>query len=784
MPDNQKKKKKRRLNVARLVIVLLAMFVLVGGTTAFGMVVYSLSDIPEFNVETLRPSNATLIYDKNGDPVAEIGLENRVPISIHDVKPHVKKAFLAAEDNSFYQHHGVDFRGIVRALWLNLTTGSRVGGSTFTQQLVKNTFLTPDKEYKRKIQELFLAIQVERHYTKDEIFEMYLNWNYFGEGAFGIQAAANTYFGKEVSDLTLEEAALLAGLLQAPSAYSPYHDYDAALQRRNTVLGMMERFEHITPEEAEAAKQKPIELSDATPQEREYAYPYFVDYVTDRLVAEFGESRVFQEGLLVHTTLDPKIQQAAEAAFANHGNFPGSDRNEKNILQPQGAAVVLDPHTGHIKAIVGGREHTQRRQWNRATREKRQPGSAFKPVIAYGPAVEYLGMGPASILDDIPVSYRNWTPTNVDNTFRGLITMRTAIALSVNIPAVKTLEYVTPSRGVDFAQKLGISGLEDDRHNLAIALGGLTHGVTPLELAGAYGAFANQGVYVEPTAITLVKDSRGRIISEPVPAQTRVMKATTAFLITDMLRSVVTGGTGTGARMGQRPVAGKTGTTDHRENIWFAGYTPELVGVVWIGNDDQTKSLPAGSYGGVWAARLWREIMTKSLEGVPIRNFPTSGDIQTATVDSKSGLLPGSLTPPDHQVSDYFAKGTVPTETDNTHKLVELCPDTGLLAGEFCPDRITGVRVDLGYSVPSHVRDYDLRMPTKTCDLHDEDTGLLPGFPDGWLGPDGEDLVRPNGDNRDDEDGQDNHDGNNHHDQQRDDGGDRAEGRDSGHWIN
>lgn len=786
MPDNQKRKKRRRLNIVRLVIVLIAASVFVGGVAAFGMVVYSLSDIPEFNVETLQPNNATLIYDKNGDLVTEIGLENRIPISIHDVPPHVKKAFLAAEDNSFYQHHGVDFRGIARSVWLNLTTGSRVGGSTLTQQLVKNTFLTQDKVLKRKIQELFLAIQVERHYTKDEIFEMYLNWNYFGEGAFGIRAAANTYFGKDVQDLTIEEAAMLAGLLQAPSAYSPYYDYDAALQRRNTVLGMMARFDHISAEEAEAAKQKPIELSDTTPQERAYAYPYFVDYVTDQLVAEFGEARVFQEGLQVYTTLDPKIQQAAEAAFANNNNFPASNRDENNILQPQGAAVFLDPHTGHIKAIVGGREHIQRRQWNRATRERRQPGSAFKPVIAYGPAIEYLGMAPATIFDDVPIKYSNWEPKNYDDTFRGLITMRTAVALSVNIPAVKALEYVTPSRGVDFAQKLGISSLEDDRHNLAIALGGLTHGVTPLELAGAYGAFANLGVYIEPTAITLVKDARGKVISEPVPEQTRVMKATTAYLITDMLRSVVTSGTGTGAQMGQRPVAGKTGTTDNRENIWFAGYTPELVGVVWIGNDDQTKSLPRGSYGGVWGARIWREVMTKALEGVPVRNFPTPGGLQTATVDSKSGLLPGPLTPAEHQISDIFAKGTVPTEMDDRHKLVEICPDTGLLAGEYCPNRITSVRVDVGYAVPEYVVDYALRVPRETCDLHDG-SGFYPGFPpgNGWTPPDGEnggtDGKGRDSESEGEEDDNDNHNSNGN---RRHNNGQRVEVWNNGHWVN
>ncbi|RJX16675.1 MAG: penicillin-binding protein 1A [Desulforudis sp.] len=748
MPEKRNRSKtRRRLNIFRLLVVLMALAVFIGGGAAFGLVALSLKDIPTFDVNALQPNNATLIYDKNGDLVAEIGLEKRIPISINDVPPHVKKAFLAAEDNSFYQHHGVDMRGIARSAWLNLTTGSRVGGSTLTQQLVKNCFLTPDKQYKRKIQEVFLAVQVERHYSKDEIFQMYLNWNYFGEGAYGIQSAAATYFGKSVQDLSIEEAAMLAGLLQAPSYYSPYQNYDAALQRRNIVLGLMARFGHITEEQAETAKNKTIKLSDTTPAERQYPYPYFIDYVTDQLVAKYGEVRVFREGLKVYTTLDPKIQEAAETAFANPNNFPGSNRDNKDTLQPQGAAVFLDPHNGYIKAIVGGREHTQRRQWNRATRERRQPGSAFKPIIAYGPAIEYLGMGPATVFDDIPIKYPKWEPVNYDGAFRGLVTMRTAVTWSVNMPAIKALEYVTPSRGVDFALKLGINNnLQDDRHNLAIALGGLTHGVTPLEMAGAYGAFANQGVFIEPTAITLVKSNRDAVIEEVVPVKVRAMKATTAYLVTDMLRTAVNQGTGTRARMGDRPVAGKTGTTDKRENIWFAGYTPELVGVVWIGHDgDQKKSLPVGAYGGVYGAQIWHEVMTKALAGVPVRNFPQPGGLITATVDSKSGLLPGPRTPLEHQVSDLFEKGTVPTEMDSSHVLVEICPATGLLASEFCPERITSVRVDVGYTVPDFVKDFDLRLPSETCDLHDG--SILPGFPpflkDELLPPAGDDSREP-----------------------------------------
>mgnify|MGYP000586757517 CR=1 FL=1 len=726
----QSRRKRKKLKLTRFILLLVLVLALGTGGTAFGMVLVSLKDLPAVNWDNLAPNAATLIYDKDGNLVTEIGLENRVPVDIEEVPPVVKKAFLAAEDNRFYQHHGVDLRAIARAAWNNLTSRATQGGSTITQQLVKNCFLTPEQTFKRKIQEAYLAIQLERRYTKNEIFEMYLNWIYFGEGAYGIQAAAYTYFGKDVKDLDLAEAALLAGLPRAPSLYSPYRDLTVATQRRNAVLDSMARYAYITPEQAAEAKRRPIELKASSVKDKQYPYPYFIDYVTEQLVARYGEAKVFREGLKVYTTLDPKIQAYAEAAVADSRNFPATTRDKNGILQPQGAAVVLDPHTGYIKAIVGGREHTQARQWNRATRTRRQPGSAFKPIFVYGPAVDELGLGPASVIDDIPLKFPNWAPTNYDGRYRGLITMRTALTWSVNIAAVKVLQEVTLPKAVAFARELGITTLRPDKEGLASALGGLYEGVTPLEMAGAYGTFANGGVYVEPTAIIRVEERDGTVLEQFTPRKKRVMKPTTAWLITDMLRSVVQQGTGTAAQIGGRPVAGKTGTTDKRENVWFCGYTPELVSVVWIGYDDQKKPLPYGSYGGTYPARIWRQIMSQALAGVPVKDFPRPVGIVTATVDSKSGLLPGPNTPPHHQVTDYFAEGTVPTEVDNTHVLVEICPVSGLLAGEYCPERVAQVRVQLPYTVPEFVEDYNERVPPKTCNLHTVPT-VTPVLPPG-----------------------------------------------------
>ncbi|MDI6906827.1 MAG: penicillin-binding protein 1A [Thermoanaerobacterales bacterium] len=746
-----RKKKKRKLNVARLIIVILALLVVLGGGAAFGMIVYSLQGLPAWDPAALDPSNATEIYDKDGHLITQLGKEKRVLVRIQDVPPVIKKAVLAAEDVRFYQHHGIDLRAIGRAAWADITGGGlSQGGSTITQQLVKNSFLTPEKKLKRKIQEAFLAIQVERHFTKDEIFEFYLNQNYFGEGAYGIEMASRTYFGKSVDELQLDEAALLAGLLKAPSAYSPFQDPDAAVARRNTVLDLMAKYGFVSPAEAAAAKTKPLKLNTEKPSHETYPYPYFVDYVTDQLVSRYGEARVFREGLKVYTTLDPKIQKAAEAAMAKASNFPTAKRDKNGVLQPQAALVVVDPHNGHIKAIVGGREHTQLRQWNRATRTTRQPGSAFKPIIAYGPGIEHLGMSPATVIDDIPLKYPKWEPKNYDGVYRGLITIRTAVSLSVNMVAVKVLEKVTTGPAVEFARKLGITTLRPEQEGLAMALGGLSKGVTPLQMAAAYGAFANQGVYVEPTAISQVEDAQGNLIEKFEPAKHRAMKPTTAWLMTDMLRTVVQQGTGTRARLGSRPVAGKTGTTDKRENNWFVGYTPELSCAVWMGYDDATISLPQGCYGGTYTAQIWRDVMSKALEGVPVRGFPRPGGIVSATVDAKSGLLPGPLTPPAHLVTDYFVKGTEPTEVDNTHVLAEICPVSGLLAGEYCPERVAQVRVNTGYEVPPFVKDFAERLPTKTCDVHSlgapypgNGTGPSPGLPtlppvDGETPPDEE----------------------------------------------
>ncbi|MDD4237893.1 MAG: PBP1A family penicillin-binding protein [Desulfotomaculaceae bacterium] len=729
---------KRKLKLSRLFFLLLGIAILGAGCVVAVVLFSSIRDLPVINPVALESSASTMIYDKDGNLVTSVGLKNSVPVDLEAIPDNVKNAFLAIEDPTFYQHHGISIRGIARAAWSDLISRQILeGGSTITQQLVKISFLSPEQTVKRKIQEIILAFQVERRYTKDEILEMYLNNIYLGEGAYGIQAASQTFFGKDVGELNLEEGALLAGLNQAPSAYDPFKIYTlkdqekeqqikTVMSRRNTVLDRMVKYNFIAQQQANQAKDMELQLDTKEVSQRQYPYPYFLDYITETLIDKYGEAEVFKGGLKVYTSLDPQIQQIAEASMSRSANFPASGADANGVMQPQGAVVVLDPHTGHIVALVGGREHTQKRSWNRASQTTRQPGSSFKPIAAYGPAIEYHGLGAASVVDDVPVSYGSYSPRNSDGVFRGLITLREALTRSVNIVAIKLLnDTVGISNAIRFASGLGIK-LDPDVHGLSMALGGLHEGVTPIQMAGAYGAFANQGVYIEPTAIIRVEKEDGIILDQHVPKQRSAMKETTAFLITDMLSSAVQSGTGTGAQIG-RPAAGKTGTTDDGKDIWFVGYTPELTAAVWIGYDTPT-SMPQ-AYGGMYPARIWQEIMSKALNSLPVQNFSRPAGVVSATVDRKSGLLPGPNTPADSLITDLFAEGTVPSEQDNVHVFVEVCAASGQLPNQYCPDRVIKPLVKLPYQVPATVLDYAQRVPTETCTIHGQ------GITSGQTGP-------------------------------------------------
>ncbi|MCI6099959.1 MAG: penicillin-binding protein 1A [Selenomonas sp.] len=595
-------------------IILLVMVTGIG----CGFLTASMNTKPDLAHDILPPASSH-IYDTNGNEIANIHAdENREPVKIAQVPKDLQNAFVAVEDNRFYDHMGIDPRGIARAIYANLR-GRTVteGGSTITQQLAKNAYLTQDRTLKRKIQEVFLALQLERQYTKQEILELYLNQIYFGQGAYGVQAAAQTYFGKNVEDLDLDECAMLAGIPKSPNYYSPQNNLQAAQERKATVLDQMAKYGYIT--ETEAAKTKKMEPTIVKPKPKDTTNQaaYFVDYVTQLMIDKYGADAVYKEGLKIYTTIDMDMQKAAEDAMKN---LPNSKVDANGIQQPQGALVAIDPHNGYIKAMVGGRGTDQ---FNRATMAERQPGSAFKPFV-FAAALENK-FTPSTVIDDSPMKVGDWAPQNYNRTFNGKVTLRYVAEQSLNVPTVKIAQKLGIDKPIYYAQEMGISsfvldGPQNDR-NLSTALGGLTKGVTPLELTSAYGTFANKGVHVDPVAVTKVLDRNGKVLEQAEPKQRSVISEQSAAELTDMLEGVIQKGTGTRAKIG-RPAAGKTGTTSDYHDAWFVGYTPDLVAGVWIGSDNNTSL--GGMSGGLTPAVIWKAFMSKALASTPPKNFDGS----------------------------------------------------------------------------------------------------------------------------------------------------------------
>lgn len=660
---SERREKRRRWG---LIFFVFLISICLGGVA--GVIAGYLKSAPSLAEVEFSPSLTSYIYDANGEVLARLYKENRVKVSIDRIPRDLKNAIVAAEDDKFYNHHGINLMAIVRALWVDLRKGAAVqGGSTITQQLAKNAFLSHKRVLSRKLQELLWTIQIERKYSKEEILESYLNIIYFGHGAYGVQAASQLYFGKDVDDLTLPEAALLAAVPRGPGYYSPIEHPEAARRRRNWVLDRMYELGYITAAEAEAAKATPIQLARRKPKER--VAPYFVDYVVQQLVDRYGEEKVFTGGLRIYTTLDKDLQKIAEEELLR--GLPKGPVDENGLQQPQGALVCIDPATGYIRAMVGGRGNDK---YNRAVLATRQPGSAMKPFI-YTAAIEQ-GLTPATVVVDEPVEYvlKNgeiWAPQNYHKDFRGPVTLREALEDSINIVAVKLLDRIGVETVVKLAKKMGISTLvEKGRYNdmglAPLALGGLTRGVTPLEMASAYGVFANQGIWVEPVAITKVVDSEGNVLEEARPHRRVVLSEQTAYIMTDMMRGVVERGTGRRANIG-RPAAGKTGTAQNYTNGWFIGFTPDLVTAVWMGNDEQNEEMIYNGvrYGSWNAAEIWGSFMRRALKDKPVRDFPKpEGIVEGILIDTKTGLLArrNSSIPESEMRYEIFIAGTEPTE--------------------------------------------------------------------------------------------------------------------------
>ncbi len=616
-------------------------------------------DLPQIRtLETFKPAAVTRIYSADKELLAELFTQKRVPVALDMIPDYLKQAVIATEDRQFYEHAGVDIRGILRALIKDIRAGEFVeGASTITQQLAKTLFLTPRKSIMRKLKEAFLAFQIERRYTKDEILELYLNQVYFGSGAYGVQAAAQTFFGKSGSELTLAECALIAGMPKSPSRYSPLVDKSLALKRRAVVLRQMARNGTITREQLIAAESSPLNLAKG--RDISIKAPYFVAYVRNFLEKEFGGARLYRTGLTVYTTLNYKMQQAAEKAVAK-GLEQLSGRMQKHGLpvveSPQAALVSLDARQGAILAMVGGVDF-QESSFNRATMARRQPGSAFKPLV-YGCAMEN-GFAQNHVIWDAPVVFKgakddlDWTPENFSGKFKGEMTLREALSVSQNIPAVKLLNKIGPSTAVQWAYRMGIeSPLEP---SLSLVLG--TSEVTLLELTAAYAVFPNGGVGTRPFAILEVMDREERSIWRARPQMHTVVSPETAAIMTDMLQAVVQAGTGKAARRIGRPVAGKTGTTDSYKDALFVGFSPTIVVGVWVGLDHHG-TLGKKETGARAALPIWIDFMEEALSGCPYRDFSLPEGVVKVRIDMESGLLASENCP--NTVAVVFKKGTEP----------------------------------------------------------------------------------------------------------------------------
>lgn len=628
------------------------------GTAAWGAPLARVEDLPHLmQLPIFQPGAPSLLYDDAGKVLGPIVPEYRIVLPLSRIPLKLRQAVIAAEDARFYEHGALDLKGIARATVRNIMSASvREGGSTITQQLAKTLFLTHERTIGRKVKELQLASELEQAYTKDQILGMYLNCIYFGHGAYGIEAAARTYFSKSVTELTLSETALLAGLPRAPGRYSPLIDIKRAKARRKYVLDRMVATGAIKQAQASRANLTPISVN---PMFRSKGIaPWFVEYVRQQLEGRLGQIVVRHGELKIYTTLNAGMQRAAVkaisrgiAAIVQRKN----ERKEGGSVAPEGALIALDARTGEIKALVGGSDYS-RSQFNRAVQARRQPGSAFKPLV-YAAAFE-RGLSPRTILDDAPISFEigtghrseAWAPENLDHRYRGPVTLRRALEESINVPTVRLISTIGIDPVIDLARRLGITS--ELRREYAMALGVSEVGL--LELASAYQAFANRGSLSPPFAVRRVVGPGEIVLEEQFPQPQQVVREEIAFLLTSVLEGVVQRGTGRAAKRIGRPVAAKTGTSQAAEDLWFLGYTPSIVAGVWLGYD-QHRSIGSHETAGKIAAPIWTDFMRQSLGDSPVEAFLPPEGVFPIFANQKTGQ-PTSSTDPE-AIVEYVIQG-------------------------------------------------------------------------------------------------------------------------------
>ncbi|MFV0465209.1 MAG: transglycosylase domain-containing protein [Lachnospiraceae bacterium] len=781
-------RKKFNIIFMKVLLVSFLAVVVVATCAGFGIFKGIIDSAPDVGINDATPTGyLSTVLDAEGNTIATLVASgsNRVYVTIDEIPLDVQHAFVALEDERFYEHNGIDIQGIFRAGLIGITNGSfSEGASTITQQLLKNNVFTDwtsetsfaDK-LERKIQEQYLAVQLEKEVSKDWILENYLNTINLGQNTLGVQAASQRYFNKDVSDLTLSEAAVIAAITQNPYQFNPITHPEQNETRRKKVLDNMLKDGYITDEEYQEALEDDvydrIQVVNTQTEEDSSVNSYFVDELTDQVIQDLIDLKgytqtqaykaLYNGGLTIYSTQDPAIQAIADEEIENLDNYPvtpeysfsyrltvekpdGSTENfseqtmllyyqannaEYSInfdsqeeaaaaieaykaeimsegdvipeggesvtytLQPQTAMTIINQDTGEVVALVGGRgEKTASKTLNRATDTTRQPGSTFKILAAYAPALDAGGMTLATVQDDAPYSYENGTSLrNYDDSYRGFTTIREAITNSINIVTVKTLTEIGIDLGYSYLEDFGFTTLSEDDNNQALALGGITNGVTNLELTAAYATIANGGEYVKPRFYTQILDHEGNVLIDNTPETHIVIKDTTAWLLTSAMEDVVTKGTGTAVNFGGMSIAGKTGTTTKNRDALFAGYTPYYTAVVWGGYDDNT---PQSSGTTSYPKKIWRAVMSRLHENLAEEDFVQPDGLIEASVCKKSGKLPlpgiCEADPRGSQViTEYFAEGSVPTETCDHHVALTVCSETHLPINPFCPTPVVQI---------------------------------------------------------------------------------------------
>ena len=776
-----KNKKRFGITFIKTVLVCILCIIAVGVIGGGLYAVKLIKQCPDISEVNISPNGfSTTVYDSAGNEIETLAASgsNRTYVTIDEIPKDLQHAFVAIEDERFYKHNGIDLRGIIRAGFTGIISGGEKmqGASTITQQLLKNNYFTTwtsehtlKDSINRKVQEQYLAVQLEKVEDKDTILENYLNTINLGQNTLGVEAASERYFNKSVSELTLSEDAAIAAITQNPSKYNPITNPKDNATRRKKVLKKMLELGYIKQAEYDEALEDNlydrIQIVNAQ-AESSASTSYFVDALTDEVAKDLMDQKGYTEaqayqmlysgGLTINSTQDSAIQTICEEEVNNNANYsdhvlhsfsyrltvtkkdgsyqnyseqtmltyyqaqnPNYDINFSSeeeckeaiekykseimeegdtiadggekityTLQPQAAISVIDQATGHVVALVGGRgDKMASKTLNRATNITRQPGSCFKIVGCYAAALDAGGLTLASVQDDAPTSYANGTPLhNYDNKYRGFTTIRDAIISSMNVVTVKNLTQIGTGLGFEYAEALGISTLEPGDNNQTLCLGGLTHGVTDLELTASYATIANGGDYNKPVLYTQVLDHNGNVLLDNTQNTSKeVLKETTAWLLTNAMQDVITSGTGSGAGLPNMPTAGKTGTTTKNRDTVFAGYTPYYTAAVWGGYDDNTEQTYTA-----YSKLIWHSVMQRIHENLPRKEFTQPSGIVTATVCKKSGKLAiegvcdadprGSMV-----YTEYFDKDSVPTETCDHHVKVDICSASGQIAGEYCP---------------------------------------------------------------------------------------------------